>query len=57
MDKRPSAIELFRLGLDTVEVAARLNITEAQASHLIYCERCLERGLSMNFERHTRRAA
>lgn len=54
---QPSALELFRLGLDTVEVAARLNITEAQASHMIYCERCLERGLTINFERHTRRAA
>lgn len=57
MDKLPSALELFRLGLDTVEVAARLNVTEAQASHLIYCERCLERCLAINFERHTRRAA
>lgn len=57
MDKQPSALELFRLGLDTADIARRLDVTEAQASHLVYCERCLERGLTINFERHTRRAA
>lgn len=57
MDRRPSALELFRLGLDTVEVARRLAITEAEASHLIFCERCHERGLPIHYEREPRRAA
>lgn len=57
MDRFPSALELFRLELDTVEVAARLGITEADASHLIYCERSHERRLPIRYERQTRSAA
>lgn len=57
MDKQPSALELFRLGLDTADIARRLDVTEAQASHLIYCERCHERGLPIRYERTSRRAA
>lgn len=57
MEKLPSALELFRLGLDTVDVARRLNITEAQASELIHCERCHARGLPIRYERHSRVAA
>lgn len=57
MDKLPSALELFRLGLDTVQIAARLDVTEAEASHLVFCERCHERGLPIRYERQTRRHA
>ena len=57
MDKLPSALELFRLGLDTTQIAARLGVTEAEASHLVFCERCHERGLPIRYERQTKRAA
>jgi hypothetical protein len=57
VERHPSALELFRLGLDTVQIAARLAITEADASHLIYCQRCHERGLPIRYERAHRGAA
>lgn len=46
MDKLPSALELFRLGLDTVEIAKRLNVTEAVASRLVFEQRCIPNGRS-----------
>lgn len=57
MDKLPSALELFRLGLDTAQIADRLSVTEAEASHLVFCERCHERGLPIRYEREKRVAA
>ena len=51
---QPSAADLFKQGKDTVEIAASLGISEAQASNRIFIERCKRRGLAMGFETNHR---
>ena len=52
-----AALELFRSGLDTVEIAKRLGVSEAVASRMVFEQRSQERGLHVHFERHVRRSA
>jgi hypothetical protein len=46
----------FRSGLDTVDIAALMNVSEAVVSRRIYEQRCHERGLTLNYERHVRQS-
>jgi hypothetical protein len=48
---KPSALDLFRLKLDTVEIAKRLGIHESVASRRVYMARCREKGLPIETER------
>lgn len=41
-----TALEMFRAGYDTEEIAAILRVTEAQALRLVTQQRSAERGLS-----------
>lgn len=41
-----TALDLFRSGMDTVQIAQRLNITEAAASNLVWKLRCREHNLA-----------
>ncbi len=54
-DQRPraklSAYALFLMGLDTVEIAERLGISEAVASRRVYVQRCREKALPVETER------
>ena len=58
-----TALELFRSGLDTKEIAQALTahfkryISEAVASRMLHEQRCAERGLAVVYERHVRRSA
>lgn len=49
----PSAYALFLMGLDTVEIANRLGVSEAVASRRVYVQRCREKGLSVETERRS----
>lgn len=40
-----NALELFRSGMDTVEIAGELRVSEAVASRLVYERRCQEMSL------------
>jgi hypothetical protein len=39
----------FRKGKDTLQIARLMQITEAQASHLLWLARCWERGLPATY--------
>lgn len=57
------ALDLFRIGLDTKDIARALTayfkreITEAVASRMLHEQRCAERGLPVDYQRHVRRVA
>ena len=42
-------LKLFRADLDTVEIAARFEMSESKASRLIWAARCFERGQPADF--------
>lgn len=44
-----SALALFRLGLDTFDIARKLGIPEARASRLLWVARCHAKGLPADF--------
>lgn len=50
---KPSAYALFLMGLDTVEIAERLGVSEAVASRRVYVQRCREKGLPVETERRS----
>lgn len=58
-----TALELFRTGLDTKQIASALSahfkreISEAVASRMLHEQRCAEIGLPVTYERHVRRVA
>ena len=44
-----NALKEFRKGNDTAEIAAKLQISEARASRLVWVARCQEKGLPATF--------
>lgn len=46
-----TALELFRSGMDTMEIAQALNISEARAVLRIHVGRSVERGVEARFSR------
>lgn len=52
--RHPSALELFRSGLDTFDIAKRLGITEARASRLVHVQRSEALGLLAHSEPYPR---
>ncbi|MFC3208107.1 hypothetical protein [Aquamicrobium soli] len=45
--QKPSALSLFDLGCDTVEIAKRLGVEEHVASRRLNAERCKAKGLPL----------
>lgn len=43
--QKPSALDLFLLGFDTIEIAKRLGVEEHVASRRLNAERCKAKGL------------
>jgi transposase len=41
------------MGLDTVEIAERIGVSEAVASRRVYVQRCREKGLPVETERRS----
>lgn len=50
-----NALKLFRTGLDTVQIAARMDISEAAAADLVWRERCKEKRLAAIYSPAPRR--